>query len=317
MNEFSISGAWSLGLRFVAQGALVHFLILTLIGIAAPLALQYALIGAPFDASPLTGQAMAMAVGIPSFLLAVALTHMLQAGSYFAALRFGFTDARGPVGAIAYGLAAGFLATLVVAIAYAIAIFGAPAVAPSGSILLIVIVLTLPLVFVFSLFFISQAIMVAATIIISLVYAFIVAGFPVGGGGELILIMLVMSGLLFWLSARFSCVTAVMAQRGSPNVFEAIAESWRMTADEQFAIMRYLALVGFGIGLVVFVIALAAGAASGMGGLGQGGGLGMGSAGDLVLRLLFGIPLAFLSVMLPAGIHQQLTGEETGAEVFE
>jgi hypothetical protein len=36
-----------------------------------------------------------------------------------------------------------------------------------------------------------------------------------------------------------------------------------------------------------------------------------------VLRLLFAIPVAFLSVILPAGIHRQLTGEETPVEVFE
>lgn len=313
MNEFTIGGAWSQGFQFVSRGTLVHFLILTLIGIVAPLAVQYGLLGRTFETSPMAGQQVMM-VGFSS-LLAIALSHVLQAGSYFAALRFGFTDASEPVGAIAYGLAAGFVATLVVAIAYAIAIFGAPAVMSSGSIFVVFMVLMLPLVFVFSLFFISQAIMTGAIIIITLVYALIVAGAPVGGAGELILILLVMSGLLFWLAARFSCVTAVMAQRASPNVFEAIAESWRMTADEQFAIMRYLVLVGSGVGLIVFFIGLALG--SGAGGFGQGAGLGTGGVGDVVLRLVLGIPMAFLSVILPAGIYQQLNGEETSVEVFE
>lgn len=317
MNEFSIGGAWMSGFRFVSRGTAVHFLILVLVGIAAPLGVQYAIIGAPFDASPMSGQAMMMSVGAPVFLLTIAIAHVLQVGSYFAALRFGFTGAHEPVGPIGYGLGAGFVATLLVAIGYAIAIFMTPAVATSGSMEITMLVLMLPLVIVYSLFFISQAIMAGATLLLSLVYALLIAalnGYPVGGGG-LIVILLLMSALLFWLAARFSCVTAVMAQRGSPDVFAAIGESWRMTSDEQWPITRYLALIGFGVALVVIGISLAVGASTG--GLQQGG-LGLGGSGELVLRLLFGIPMAFLSVILPAGIYRQLSGEgELSAEVFE
>lgn len=322
MNEFTMGGAWSLGFQFVSRGTVVHFLILVLIGIAAPLGVQYALIGAPFDASPMSGQAMAMLVGIPLFLLAIALSHVLQVGSYLASLRFGLTGAEAPGGAVGYGLGAGFMATIVVAIGYAIAIFGAPAVADSGSIELVLIVLMLPLIFVYSLFFISLAAIAAASIILSLVINLIMAavnGYPISivfSGGGIIIVMLLMSGLLFWLAARFSCVTAVMAQRGTPNVFEAIGESWRMTADDQLAIMRYLALIGFGVAAVIIGLQLAV-VGGGAGGLGQGGGIGLGSTGELVLRTLLGIPVAFLSVILPAGIYQQLTGEETPTEVFE
>ena len=45
MNDFSMAGAWSLGLRFIARHWLALSLILVVIGIAAPWALQQALLG--------------------------------------------------------------------------------------------------------------------------------------------------------------------------------------------------------------------------------------------------------------------------------
>ena len=327
MESFTIGGAWRAGYRFVGRGLVIQFLILVLIGIAAPLGLQYALIGAPLDAasSPITGgQAMMQMAGVPTVLLTIALSHMLQAGSFVAALRFGFSRARAPVGAILFGLAAGFVATLVVAAGYAIALFGARGIASPETVELAVTILILPLVVVYSLFFISQAIMAAATIVSTLLFLLVYGlmnGYPelaamaFGGSGLLTVMMLVMSLLLFWLAARFSCVTALMAQRRILNIFTAIRDSWQLTADEQGAIFRYLALVGFSIGLLVLGATLAVG--TGMGGLLRGGNLGADSTGEIVLRLVFGIPLSFLSVMLPAGIWRQLTvEEEMDAEIF-
>jgi hypothetical protein len=327
VDAFTIGGAWRAGYRFVSHGFVIQFLILVVIGIAAPLGLQYALIGVPLDAasSPLTGgQAMMQSAEVPAVLLAVALSHMLQAGSFVAALRFGFSRERSPVGAILFGLAAGFVALVVVAAGYAIAIFGARAIASPATVELAVIMLILPLVVVYSLFFISQAIMAAATIVSTLLFLLIYGlsmGYPglaamaFGGSGLLTVMMIVMSILLFWLAARFSCVTALMAQRPTLNVFAAIRDSWQLTADEQGAIFRYLALVGFSIALLVLGATLAVG--TGMGGLMQGGSLGADSTSGIVLRVLFGIPLAFLSVMLPAGIWRQLTvEEEMDAEIF-
>jgi hypothetical protein len=326
MEGFSIAGAWTRGYRFVARGTGIHFLILVLIGIAAPVGLQYVIVGAPLDAasSPMTsGPAMMQAMGAPVILLAVALAHLLQAGSYFASLRFGFTGAGAPAGPVAYGLVAGFVAMLVIAAGYLVALFGVRAIAGPGTVEVAVLVLLLPLILVYSLFFISQAIMAAATILVMLVFLFIygaIQGYPelatvaFGGSGAITVIMLLMSGLLFWLAARFSCVTALMAERGSLNVFAAIGDSWRLTWEEQWPITRYVALVGLGMALAVIGISLAVGA--GTGGLMRGGDLGLDSTGDLVLRLLFGIPLAFLSVMVPAGIYRQLVGEETQADIF-
>ena len=328
MDNFSIGGAWTQGYRFVAQGTAVHFLILVLIGIAAPLGLQYAIIGAPIDASPspmTSGANVMQMAGAPTVLLTLALTHLLQAGSYFASLRFGFDAARAPAGAVVYGLTAGFIAVLVIAIGYALAYFMGLAFLTPGTVVLAIVFLALPLVVVYALFFLAAAIMAAATIIVLLAYLFVygaVMGYPelvlipFGGSGLIVVVMLVLSYLLFWLAARFSCVLPLMAERGDVNVFAAMAESWRLTSDEQWRITRYLALVGFGVALAVIGISLAIGASTGE--LMRGGTLGVeGSAGELVLRLLFGIPLAFLSVMLPAGIYRRLVGEVTPAEVFE
>lgn len=327
MEPFSIVGAWRDGYQFLTRNFLFQFLILVLIGIAAPLGVQYALIGAPIDAtsSPIAGgPAMMQLAGVPVVLLVIALSHMLQAGSFFGALRVGYGRESSPIGAIAFGLAAGFVAMVIIAIGYAVALFGARAIASPGTLELAAIVLIVPLLLVYSLFFISQAIMAAATIISTLVFLFIygaINGYPelaamaFGGSGLLTVLMLIMSLLLFWLAARFSCVTALMAERQSLNALAAIRDSWEMTADEQGAIFRYLVLVGFCIALLALGATLAIGA--GMGGLVQGGAnLGEGTGG-IVLRLLIGIPLALLSVILPAGIHRQLKGEETPTEIFE
>ena len=326
MDGFSIREAWSYGVRFVSEGTGIHFLILVLIGIAGPLAVQYAMIGMSVDAaaSPMNSGAMMMgAAGAPIFILALALGHILQAGSYFAALRFGFSRGGSPVAAIAWGLAAGLIVTLVVAAGYLVAIFGAQAIASPGTFIFAIIILMLPLVVVYSMFFISQAAMAAASIILGLVFALIVSGLGAMSGDSLsnggfltVIIMLVMSALLFWLSARFSCVTPLMAERENLNVFAAIGESWRMTAEEQGPITRYLMVVGFGVAIIVIGISLAVGASTGAFQQGRPA-LGLDTTGELVLRFVFGIPIAFLSVMLPAGIYRRLVGEEAPTEVFD
>jgi hypothetical protein len=328
MDGFSISGAWTQGYRFVAQGTLVHFLILVLIGIAAPLGLQYAIVGAPIDASPspmTSGPSMMQMVGAPMVLLTLALSHLLQAGSYFASLRFGFDAQRTPAGAVAWGLAAGIAATLIIAAAYVLAFFGGWAFLMPETVVLAIIFFALPLVVVYALFFLAGAIMAAATIIVLLAFLFVygaIQGYPdlvlipFGGSGLIVVVMLVLSYLLFWLAARFSCVLPLMAERGDLNVFTAIAESWRLTWEEQWRITRYIALVGFGIALAVIGISLAVGVSTGE--LMRGGTLGVeGGTGELVLRFVFGIPIAFLSVMLPAGIYRRLVGEATPVEIFD
>jgi hypothetical protein len=328
VEDFTFGGAWRDGYRFVGRGFLVQFLILVVVGILGPLAVQYALVGAPLDgaSSPLgSGRAMMQGGDVPLVLLTLALGIVLQAGSAFGALRFGYSGERAPAGAVVFGLGAGFAAMLVVAIGYATAWVLGLALASARAPELAVIILILPVAIVTSLFFLSQVIMAAATIIGMLLYLFvygIIIGYPefptlmFGGSGMLTVVMLLMSILLFWLAARFSCVTALMAERQSLHVFAAIRDSWAMTADQQGAIFRYVTLIGFCIGIIVIGIGLAMG--SGLGGLmQQGGSFDPNGTGGFILRLVFGIPLAILSVMLPAGIHRQLVGEETPAEIFE
>jgi hypothetical protein len=328
VEEFSIGGAWRDGYQFLARGFLVEVLILLLIGIAAPLGLQYALLGEPMSAtsSPMTaGSTMLQMADAATVLIVIALSHMLQVGSFFGALRFGYSGARSPVAALGFGLAAGLIALLIIAAGYAIAMFGAQAIASPETVELAVLVLVLPLLVVYALFFISQAILAAATIVSTLLFLFVyglingvpeLAAMAFGGSGLLTVMMLVLSVVLFWLAARFSCVTALVAERRSLNIFAAIRDSWTLTADEQGAIFRYLALIGFSTGILAIATMLAIGA--GLGGLVRaGGGLAADGTVGLILNLLFGIPLAILSVMLPAGIYRQLRGEETPSDIFE
>jgi hypothetical protein len=272
-----------------------------------------------------SGPALMQMVGAPTVLLTLALTHMLQAGSYFGSLRFGFDGERNPAGAATFGLAAGFIAMLVIAAGYVLAFFMGQALLAPDTLVLALFLLALPLVVVYALFFAAAAVMAAATIIALLMFLFVyglVMGYPelplaaFGGSGAIVVVMLLLSYLLFWLAARFSCVMPLMAERGDLNVFSAIAASWRLTWEEQWRITRYLALVGFGIALVGIGISFAVGASTGE--LMRGGSSIVESGtGGVVLGLLFGIPLAFLSVMLPAGIYRHLVGETAAAEIFE
>jgi len=105
-----------------------------------------------------------------------------------------------------------------------------------------------------------------------------------------------------------------MADRGSFNLIAAARDSWRLTWEEQFGILRYLALIGFVLAVLLIGAAVAAGA--GMASL-----VGQDSAptlqiGAIVGRFIVGIPIAFLTVLVPAGIYRQLTQADLSAEVF-
>ena len=63
-----------------------------------------------------------------------------------------------------------------------------------------------------------------------------------------------------WLAARLSCATAVMADTRR-QLIAAIRESWRLTWEEQWGIVRYLALIGFAVAAVMVGAAVAAGSA--------------------------------------------------------
>jgi hypothetical protein len=113
---------------------------------------------------------------------------------------------------------------------------------------------------------------------------------------------------------RFSCTTSLMADWKSYNVFAAMRESWRLTLEDQWAILRYIVLIAFILVAIVFGIAALAGIGAAAFLQGNAGPLGQVAA--IALGLAFGIPLAFLTVLLPAGIYRELTRSTLAAEVF-
>lgn len=328
MNDFRIGGAWSLGFRFFAGHWLAHALILTIIGLLVPLGLDYALVGdrTATAAGPGFGlnPAGSRLFDRPELLLVLGLGYLFQTGSYFTSWRLGFDDKRSVAGALLFGLPAGLVAVLSIILAFVLAAFlWAPLLTPDTA-FIAVLVFLVPLILVSATFFVAGVAFVAAAVILLLGFAMIygaamgqmgLAATVVGGNGSIAVLLLLLSGLTFWVAARLSCVTPLMAERKSLNLFAAVRGSWRLTWEEQWVITRYLALVGGVLALLVIGGSIAIGASTTAilpGGAGE--------TGDNVAKiagLLLGIPFAFLAVMIPAGIYRQLVGEETQAAIFE
>ena len=329
MNDFSMTGAWSLGVRFIARHWLAHSLILIVIGVAAPWALEHFLLGAPIGGTgaasivPIPGGSLLL--DEPMLLLVIAGGYALQTGSYFAALRLGFDRKGSFPGALGFGLAGGLVAVVVSALGWLLAEYAARPFMTVDTYFIAVLVHLLPLILVLSLFFLSQAVMIAATLVLVLAFAMIygvIVGFTglaatmVGGDGGIAVLLLLLSFLLFWLAARMSCVTSLMADRKSLNLFACVRDSWRLTWEEQWAVTRYLALIGALSALVVIGVSIAIRiGAAGM--LGQQRLYGP-QIDTTIPRLILSVPFAFLTVLLPAGIYRQLSpAEVTSAEIFE
>src|SRR6185369_1158623 len=103
-------------------------------------------------------------------------------------------------------------------------------------------------------------------------------------------LFLVMSAALMWLATRLSCTTSLMADWKSYNLVAAMRESWRLTLEDQWVMLRYLALIAFGLALLLIAASLVAGigaAAYFQGGLGPITG---GRVVTLALGLVLGIP---------------------------
>jgi hypothetical protein len=327
MNAFNMAAAWRLGFRVVAEHWLAIGAILIGLGIAAPFALQYALLGEPVGLVNQSVYGVSLTdttlLKKPLVLLAMALGYALQTWSYFASLRLGLGAGRSPVGALLFGLAAGLLAAPVIAGTHVLAELGGRALFEPEMAILSVLVFLLPLGFVFVLFYLTQVVMVAAGVMLTMALGMIygaatgevgLAATMAGGIGGIAVLLLVLGGVLVWLAARLSCVTPLMADRNSLNPIAAIRESWRLTMDDQGVITLYLALVGIVMALLVV-----------------GGSIALGGNGSAILRdqagpgfgplsawprLLLAIPFAVLTVMVPAGIYRQLTRDEISAEVF-
>ena len=119
---------------------------------------------------------------------------------------------------------------------------------------------------------------------------------------------------MLWVAGRLSCTTALLAERRSFNLFSAMAESWRLTLEDEWRIMRYLALVGL---VLSFLMILIGGAAIAVLTLALGESLNGNGLARQALATLFGLPLAYFMVLIPAGIYRELAGSPMAdAEVF-
>src|SRR5207253_5985057 len=220
MDAFSIRSAWTLGIGFFTRHWLAMVLILVGLGIAVPLALQYALIGGPIETvnlgraapDPYSGGWL---VDRPVVIAVLLAGYVLQAGGYFAAWRLGFGTSLPR--ALLYGLLAGLLAVAVAAAVRAIGEYAGRLLLTPDTVLLSVIAFLLPLLVPFALLFVTQAVLVAGVVLLLLSFLMIVgavtpnslgaAATLVGGDGAIAVLLLVMSGVLFWLAGRLSCAT--------------------------------------------------------------------------------------------------------------
>jgi hypothetical protein len=327
MNAFSIVGAWSLGLSFFTRHWLAMTLLLLGLGLALPLALQYALVGGPIETVNLgrvgpDPYGNSWLVDRPVVIAVLLAGYVGQAASYFAAWRLGFGTPF--VRALLYGLLAGLLAIAVAALARMIGQHASELIATPDTWLLAVLAFLLPLVIPFALLLVAQTVMVAAVVMLVLAFLMIVgaatgsleaAATMVGGDGAIAVMLLVLSGFMFWLAGRLSCATPWMAAQGSFNLWAAAWESWRMTLDDQAAITRYLLLVGTVMALAVIGLAFALG--EGVRAIPRGGVGYTFDTATLIPRVALAVPFAMLSVIIPAGIYRQLKGEDAPADVFE
>lgn len=316
--------AWSLGYGFVARRAAGHAVVLIGLGILAPFLLQYAIAGDAgamiSAAAPVDWEALASS---RQLMAALTIGYVLQIGSYFASWRLGLGDGRPLARALPYGLAAGLLAVAVVALVATPAISFAARLWTPENVLLGALIALIPLSAVAALFYTTMAALGAALVALLLIAAMAfgtatgqvgMAATLLGGRGDLVVLVLVMCGVLLWLAARLSCTAALMAERGSFNLFAAARDSWRLTWEEQWAILRYLALVGFALAVMVLGAAIAVGA--GATALVEDTGAPTLQTGVVVARLAVAVPLAFLSVLVPAGIYRELTRAEVSADIF-
>ena len=324
MDTFSLGGAWSAGYRFFAQRLALQLLILLGLGIAVPLALQFALFGQLIlVGGPLPGQSGTAPAAGPLVAVVQIGGYFLQLASYFTAWRLGFAPGQKPGGALLFGALAGLLAIAVFAIIGIPALFAIGASVASGVPFLGLLVGITLLVLVAAVFYTVGAAFLATIAAIVLVLSMVLStvsgdvGYAAtiigGGSGAVVVMYLVLSVILLWLTTRLSCTTSVMADWKTYNLIAAIRESWRLTLEDQWAILRYLLLVAFALAVLLIVV-------SAIAGIGAAAFFRDGSAapigGILALGAIVGIPFALFSVFVPAGIYCDLTRSTLAAEVF-
>lgn len=319
MNRFTIGQAWSNAAGFFAGNAANFAIMLIGIGILVPLILQWVLVGNPMTsafnpASLASGGAIMGGMGI-GLLIGSIIGYVLQFGSYFASWRVGF----GPDGKdLADGLRFGFIAAGVF-VGLMILLFILIGILAFATTPWIIVPLALLLVVFFTIIY--PALFGFFAIIFLLVGAFggyalaglaPMMGGDSGGGGIAILMFLFFGAFYLWLAARLCCTAPAMADKNDYLPFNAMKRSWALTAEGQWRIVGYFLLIG----VVLFVIALILGLVVGssfqsmlMGGGTPGVGM------IVVLTVLVSIPVAYLTVAIPAGIYRTVAVQNAG-EVF-
>lgn len=328
MGFFSIRNAWRHGLNLFSGRWLEHLIILLAIGIIPAFGLPLLLAQPPAvepppllvaqdAAGPMTTEGLAAGL-----VLVLGLT--LQTASYFASWRRGLGPGRSLGGAIGFGLLAGLMIAIAYGLLMTAAILASDRIEAAGAWLLGILVFLVPLAtgfaIVYTLFAAFVAVFLATMLILAMIFGTLMGdiGFAatlVGGSGLVTVILLVMSAIMLWLAARFSCATSLMAERRSFNLVAAMRESWRLTLDEQWGIARYLALIAFALALLLVGGAAVAGV--GVRGLIAGGALPEAeSLAGALIGMAVSLPLAFLAVLVPAGIYRELDQGAATAEVF-
>lgn len=327
MNEFSLVGAWSLGYRFVTERPVQYAILLIGMGLLVPAALQigFGLLAgqSPFD-EPNVNATRDGLIALAGLLLG----YSAQSGALFATLRLGFAERETFRGALAFGLLAGLIATGIVAALLVVAVMMAGLSGAPGIALFVLLATLVPVIVAIATYSPLLAAFAGAGIALVLTLTMIfgattgniglAATLAGGGSGFIVVMLLLLSVVLLWLGARLSCVTAIMADHKRLNLFAAMRMSWDLTMEGQWRITLYLALIG--LGLVIFagagLMALGAGAALLQAPLEGGPAPAMAIAGAVVFVLLVGVPCAFLSALVPAGIYWQLAGDRAPVEVF-
>lgn len=323
MNEFSFVGAWALGYRFVAARPLQHIALLIGLGLLVPFGLQYA-------AGGIAGQAALYESGEGDSsgmlgLAAIAISYAIQTGAFFAVLRLGLGEHATPGRALVFGLLAGLVATVTAGALFVVATMAASQFGPPGIALFVILATLMPVILALAIWSTLLSAFIGVGLALTLVLTMIFGattgnmGFAAtwlgGGSGLVVVLLLVLSVGLVWLAARLSCAAAIMADRGSVNPIAAMRASWELTADEQGRLTLYLGLVG--LGLVILLVAATAAVGGSAAAMQDAADPAMaGAGGALFLVLLIAVPMAFLSVLVPAGIFLQLAGERAPVEVF-
>jgi hypothetical protein len=336
MDTFSMRDAWAFGFRFFAHRPLLHALILIGIGVLVPGLLQFWLTWpAPAPTDPvLAGQGAPLMISASPAGRAIAIVgvigYYLQLASWFISWRLGFGGGQKTGGAILFGLAAALLAVVVFALVGGPVLWAAVAAWSTGIPFLALLIGLIPLLMLLALFYTLPSAILATTasliLALSMIFGAVTGNVGMaatllgGGSGAVVVLFLVMSAVLMWLATRLSCTTSLMADWKSYNLVAAIRESWRLTLEDQWIIFRYLALIAFGLALLIIAASLVVGiggAAYFQGSFGF-----RASPGDdeqivtLLANVAVGIPLAFLIVLVPAGIYRELTRHSLAAEVF-